>query len=119
MTDKPNETEKKEKKHFYEASRKVLLASIGAVALAQDEMEDFVDRLVERGELAEQEGKKLVQEMMDKRKKQMKGGDEGPNKRVQEMLDRLNVPTKADLEALTGKIAELTKKIDELTKPQS
>ncbi len=34
-----------------EAARKVLLASIGAVALAQEEVEDFVHKLVERGEI--------------------------------------------------------------------
>ncbi|NIV98032.1 poly(hydroxyalkanoate) granule-associated protein, partial [Candidatus Saccharibacteria bacterium] len=38
---------------FVEATRKVLLASVGAVALAQDEAEDFVNKLIERGQIAE------------------------------------------------------------------
>ncbi|RPI51805.1 MAG: hypothetical protein EHM56_09100, partial [Chloroflexi bacterium] len=39
-----------------DATRRMMLASIGAVAMAQDEMEAFVDRLVERGQIAEQDG---------------------------------------------------------------
>ena len=33
-------------------ARKILLASIGAVSLAQEEIENFVNHLVERGEPA-------------------------------------------------------------------
>jgi poly(hydroxyalkanoate) granule-associated protein len=106
----------KERNPLLEASRKVLLAGIGAVALAQDEVEDFVDRLIERGEIAEKDGRKLVREIMDKRKKTTHEAEEKMGKQVEEILDRLNVPTKADIEALSDKIAALTKKVDELKK---
>ena len=99
-----------------EASRKVLLAAIGAVALAQDEIEDFVDRLVERGEIAEKDGKKLVHEVMDKRKKEAKDVEDETGKRVQEVLDRMSIPSKKDIETLGDKIAALTVKIEELKK---
>jgi poly(hydroxyalkanoate) granule-associated protein len=99
-----------------EVARKVLLAGIGAVALAQDEVEDFVNRLVERGEIAEQDGRKLVRDVMEKRKKTTKVAEEGLDKRVEELLSRMNVPTKADLEALSAKITTLTRKVDELKK---
>ena len=46
-----------------EMARKVLLASVGAVALAQDEVEAFVNRLIERGEIAEKDGRKLINEI--------------------------------------------------------
>jgi poly(hydroxyalkanoate) granule-associated protein len=98
------------------AARKVLLAGIGAVALAQDEVEDFVNKLVERGEIAEKDGRKLVQDVMDRRKMQVeKTGDE-VSARVQEALDRMNVPTKSDIDALGTKIAALTRKVDQLKK---
>lgn len=113
---KKEEKTGKERSAFYDASRRILLASIGAVALAQDEIEDFVDRLVERGEIAEKDGKKLVREVMDRRKKSTGKAEDQMSKRVQEILDRLNVPSKADIEALGDKIAALTKKVDELKK---
>lgn len=107
---------KEERAPLFEAARKVLLASIGAVALAQDEVEDFVTRLVERGEIAEKDGKKLVREVMDRRKKQAEKAEDEMGKRVEDALDKLNVPTKADIEALSEKISLLTKKVEDLKK---
>ncbi len=110
---------KEESRPLFDLARKVLLASIGAMALAQDEVEDFVNRLVERGEIAEKDGRKLVKEVMDRRKKETRKAEDEVGKRVQEALDRLNVPTKADIEALGDKIAALTKKVEDLKKTQS
>ncbi len=109
-------TNGKEKNPLLETTRKVLLASIGAVALSQDEIEKFIDKLVERGEIAEKDGKKLVREVMDRRRKTRKEAEDEMSKRVEDVLDRLNVPTKSDIEALGDKIAALSKKVDELKK---
>jgi poly(hydroxyalkanoate) granule-associated protein len=103
-----------ESSRFVEATRKVLLAGIGAVALAQEEIESFVNKLVERGEIAEQDGRKLVRDVMEKRKKETKKAEDELEKRMEELLDRMNVPTKSDIEALSAKITALTKKVDEL-----
>lgn len=126
MTTKPKKTTVEETKNgkeehgqLFEAARRVLLAGIGAVALAQDEVEDFVDRLVERGEIAEKDGRKLINEVMDRRTKQTAKVEDEMSKRVEEILDRMNVPTKADIEALGEKIAALTKKVEDLKKEKA
>lgn len=108
--------EEMERNPLLEATRKVLLASIGAVALAQEEIEAFVNKLVERGEIAEKDGKKLVRDVMDKRKKEAKKAEDELDKRMEDLLDRMNVPTKSDIEALSAKITALSKKVDELKK---
>lgn len=95
-------------------AHKVLLAGIGAVALTQDEIERFVGKLVERGEFAEQDGKKLVGDVMERRKKEAKKAEGELDKRLEDLLDRMNVPTKGDINALSAKITELSKKVDEL-----
>jgi poly(hydroxyalkanoate) granule-associated protein len=110
---------KEERNPLFEAARKVLLASIGAVALAQDEIEEFVDKLVERGEIAEKDGRKLVREVMDRRQKEAHKAEDELGKRIEEVLDRMNVPTKADIEALGEKISTLTKKVEDLKKAQA
>ena len=110
------EAPEEERNPLLEAVRKVLLASVGAVALAQEEVEDFVNRLVERGEIAEKDGRTLVRDMMEKRKKQTARAEEELDQRIEELLHRMNVPTKGDIEALSAKITELTKKVDELKK---
>jgi polyhydroxyalkanoate synthesis regulator phasin len=95
---------------------KVLLAGIGAVALTQEEIEKFVGKLVERGELAEKDGKKLVRDVMEKRKKEAKKAEVEMDKQIEGILGRMNVPSKGDIEALSAKITELSKKVDELKK---
>ena len=99
---------------LYEAARRVLLAGMGAVALAQEEAEDFVNRLVERGEIAEKDARKLMKEVADRRR----SGKVGLEKRIEEVLDRMNVPTKSDIKALSAKITALSQKVDELKKTQ-
>lgn len=110
---------KAERSPLLSAARRVLLAGVGAIALAQDEIEDFVNRLVERGEIAEQDGKKLIREVLERRKHVFEKRESELARRVEAMLERLKVPTKADLEALNEKIAALTQKIEDLTKKQS
>lgn len=110
--------DEKERSPMFEGARKVLLASIGVVALAQEEIEAFVQKLVERGEIAEKDGKKLLHEIKDKRKKKTEEAEGEFNKRVIEILDTMNVPTKADIEELGKMITTLTKKVDELKKAQ-
>jgi poly(hydroxyalkanoate) granule-associated protein len=108
--------ESAERSPLLATARKVLLAGVGAVALAQEEIEEFVNKLIERGEIAERDGRKLMDELMEKRRKKTREAEEQLDERVEDLLDRMNVPTKADIEALSAKIAILTKKVDELKK---
>ncbi len=101
---------------IFETARKVLLAGVGAVSLAQSEIEDFVNKLVERGEIREKDGRKLINELRDKRRNQTKKAEKELDKRLDDILARLNIPTRSDIDELNKKIAALTKKIDELKK---
>lgn len=101
-----------------ESARKVLMAAIGAVALAQDEIEAFVNRLIERGEIAEKDGKKLLNDVMAKRKKDTIKAEDEITKRMESILDRMKIPSKADIDSLSEKITTLTKKVDELKKTE-
>jgi polyhydroxyalkanoate synthesis regulator phasin len=105
--------QEEEKKAVLAPLRKVLLASIGAVAVAQDEAEDLINKLVDRGEIAREEGRKLVDDMMVKRREKMEAHFDS---RVEAALDRMNVPTKADLKAVEKKLDELNQKLDKLVK---
>jgi polyhydroxyalkanoate synthesis regulator phasin len=98
---------------IYDATRTILLAAIGAASLAQDEMNSFVDRLVERGEMAEVDARKLVREMLDRREKM-------ELERKGHARKHAGASTaKADIEALTARVAELTRQIEELKKDKA
>ena len=107
---------KREPGPMYEVSRRILLAAIGAVALAQEEVEDIINRLVDRGEIAEKDGRQLVKEMLEKRRERRKYLETKLNRRFHDTMERLDVPTKKDIDDLSVKIAELTKKVEELNK---
>ena len=101
-----------------ELARNVLLAGIGAMALTQEEIEKFVHKLVERGEIAEKDGRKLIKDVMQRRRKktaevQAEAEDE-LEKRMEDVLARMNIASKSDIDGLNRKITTLTKKLDDL-----
>ncbi len=108
-----------EEPSILESLRRVLLASVGVVALTIEEIRELVDKLVERGEIAEQEGIKLVIEIKEKRKKKTDSAEDLASSRMHELMDKMDIPTKSDIDALSAKIATLSKKVDELKKAQS
>ncbi len=116
------EVKEREPNLFADAARNMFLASIGAVVLAQEEIEEFVNKLVERGELAEKEGRRLAKDLAERRKQKAERarGEMGGelDRRIEEMLHRMNVPTRSDVEALSRQITALSKKVDELKKAQ-
>lgn len=107
------------------AARKVLLAGVGAMALTKDELEDFVGKLVERGEIAQEDGRKLVRDVWSRRRtdtekvgeqvgEQVEKAEAILDERIEGILTRLNVPTKSDIDTLSKKISDLSAKVDAL-----
>jgi polyhydroxyalkanoate synthesis regulator phasin len=96
--------------------RKMVLASIGAVSMAQEEIEHLVEKMVEHGEIAEKDARKLIDELVNRRKEGAKKAEIELDKRIDQAMTRLNIPTRDDIEALSNKINQLSKKIDEIKK---
>ena len=93
-----------------EALHRVALATVGTFALVGDELEHFINKAIERGQIAEKDARKQMQDVTEKRK----GAEKGVDKRFEELVARLNIPTKNDINTLNEKIADLTKKVDSL-----
>ena len=117
--------EQVQKSHVVGLTHQVVLAGLGAGVLAKEETEKLLKVLVERGSIAEEESRRLMKEAMAKRKKATsRAMRRGKNievefdSRVEQVLARMNIPTKAEIEALSAKISALTKKVDELKKGQ-
>ncbi len=106
--------DEEERSYLFESTRKVVLASVGAVGLAQDELENFLNRLVKRGELAEKDARKLMKEATERRRKRARGIDKRMEKQLNRMLNWMNIPSKKDIDELGDKITDLTHKVEEL-----
>jgi poly(hydroxyalkanoate) granule-associated protein len=112
--------------NLYLVVRKVLMASLGAVALTAEEANEFVNRLVERGELAETDAQRLIGELRTQGRKQeeeaSKAREELTRKAsmaleesVETILHQFNAPDKAEIEELSRKIGALNDKVTALT----
>jgi poly(hydroxyalkanoate) granule-associated protein len=113
------------------AARSLLLASIGTIALSKEEIESLVNRLVEKGEITEKDGRKLVEELAARTKKISKSPVEKVSghvskttsktediltKRIEAVLNAMNIPSKQDIDQLTRKIDALSRKVSALDK---
>ena len=90
---------------------KLMLASIGAVALAQESLESLLKRMVERGEQLQEDARKRANAYRGKRRLMI-----GPRMReVDTTLNVADLPSKADVLALQDQIAALSAKVDHLS----
>lgn len=105
--------------NLFEGLRKLLLASIGAVAITRDEAEAFINKLVARGELAQKDAESLISELRTRLRGsnvQVEQAEERVENGIEQLLNRLNIPSKRDIDDLSAKIAQLTARVDELRK---
>lgn len=114
---------------IFEVVRKLMLAGIGAFALSREEAEAFLNRLVERGELAQKDAQKLFEEAAERfRKTAMPQTDQVQTNlnnltaqvetSFEQFLNRLNIPSKRDIDELSAKIAQLAARVEELRRAQ-
>jgi poly(hydroxyalkanoate) granule-associated protein len=97
----------------------IWLAGLGAFAKAQAEGSKFFDSLVKEGEEVQNKASKSAQEAMTDVKSRATDTWDRLEQvfvdRVARALHSLNVPTKHDIDALTKRVAELTKVTERLT----
>ena len=90
--------------------KKLILSGIGVLALTQEKIEELVDDLAKKGEIAWGEKEGLLAELIEKGKKQREEVERKIKKRVEEVISQINIATKKDVERLEKKIDELKKK---------
>jgi poly(hydroxyalkanoate) granule-associated protein len=121
---------------MFELMRKLMLAGVGAFALSRDEAETFLNRLVERGELAQKDSQRIMDEMMARLRTvtqpqaakvehtltgvsaQVSGISTQVESSLEQFLNRLNIPSKRDIDELSAKIAQLAARVEELRRSQ-
>jgi len=94
--------------------RKMVLASVGAVGVAQDEITHLLERMVERGEITEKDARKLVSDAQKEFNRRRKSGKTQAEKELEGLMEKMNIPSKADIEDLSKQVASLSKRIQEL-----
>ena len=70
------------------------MSSVGMAGLALDEAKAFLDKLVERGEIAEKDARKLMADLTQRSKDQAEQTLADTERQVIDALARLGVPSK-------------------------
>jgi poly(hydroxyalkanoate) granule-associated protein len=97
-----------------ETARRMMLAGLGAVAMAVDAAEDTFDRLVDRGERVQSELEERAREARRGRLMRRSRLGNAFRNAMDAFLDTLAVPNKADIDTINVKLNILTRKIDDL-----
>ncbi len=103
------ERSKKIRRLVSSALRRKMLFSVGSALILHEKAQEFVEHAIERGQEAQKEGKKLVEEMRSKKKPHDK-----LDSHISGALERLDVASQKDIEELNQHVAALSKRVDEL-----
>ena len=91
--------------------KKSLLAGLGALDFSVEKAREAVDGLVERGELTADQGKKVVQELVDRGKKDATDLGKKIDHGVRSALETITVITKPHFDKLEARVAALEAKV--------
>ncbi len=94
--------------------RKSFQASLGALQVLEDEAQDNIDRLVERGEISLAEAQELREELLAGARNREAILEERILEEIEASLIRLGVPTGSDLEGVKSHLHKIEAKVDSL-----
>lgn len=104
---------------LYLSARKLVLFSIGVMALFVEETAILMDRLIERGQIAQQDSRRLLRETEAKRQSEARKVRAKMHRPAKEARVQATMPSKAEIDALNEKIARLSEQLDQLKKNQA
>lgn len=106
-----------------QSARKVWLAGLGAISMVEEGATDLFDQLVAQGRKASTRGRKELESARARVEDEWRGarsrveetlGDVGSkvDQQVAEALHRLGIPTRAEIQALTHRVEQLTRHVE-------
>jgi polyhydroxyalkanoate synthesis regulator phasin len=100
-----------------ETFRKGVLAGLGAIDFSIEKAKEAVDKLVEHGEMTADQGRKLLDEMIERGRKDSAGLSQKIGDEIHKGIERVSFASKSSLAALEARVAkleELEKRVAEL-----
>ena len=93
-----------------EIVHKALMLGIGI----PEKLKELVDDLVEKGELSESQGARLVKECSEKIGRSGEELNSNISELINKALERMNIPTKEDMEKIQKKLTALSARVKKL-----
>ncbi|HKJ65789.1 MAG TPA: hypothetical protein VJ969_10320 [Desulfopila sp.] len=95
-----------------ELFKKSMLAGLGLVVVSKDKIEESIREMIEKGNISEQEGRKLVQEMIGNAEKAKGDFEKMVDRYIDKALSRMDIVKKSDLQELQDSIADIQQRLD-------
>lgn len=96
--------------------KEIWTGTVDTLTKTEEDVRVFINKLVERGKLSPEEGKKVINELkaklQDNRKKIEARAMEG----LEKTLHMINIPSKNEVDALRKKVSSLSRKVSKLKK---
>lgn len=92
--------------------KKALYTSVGLVTIATEKVQETVSTLVDNGKLSEEEGKKVVDDLisdLDSKKEEFEGR---VNSLVNKIVNTVDLPSRSDFTTLKARIKELEAQLE-------
>lgn len=94
-----------------ETLERLILLQIGAAAATRDRVQEIVDRLVEQGRLEREEGRTVVNDVMDRARERSAGTRALIDSSLQQGLRGAGVPTREDFDDLVFRVEQLEHRV--------
>jgi polyhydroxyalkanoate synthesis regulator phasin len=99
---------------MFELIKKAMFTGIGMAAMTKDKIEELAGDFIKKGDLSEQEGRKLVDEMMKKSEESKAEVKKQLDEMVQAALVKMEVARKTQIDELQEEIRLLREAIEKL-----
>jgi polyhydroxyalkanoate synthesis repressor PhaR len=94
--------------------RESLQSSLETLKTLEDDLDQRLEGLAQRGEISLSEAQELREEMAARARERQADAEERILEEIEGSLSRLGVPTNSDVEALSQRLAEIETKVDAL-----
>jgi polyhydroxyalkanoate synthesis regulator phasin len=91
--------------------KKAFLAGVGALSLSSDRAKKIIQELVRQGQLHEQEGRELVEDMMAKASVVRRDVEQKIGQQVKSATQNLNLTLRAQLKKMERRLHELERSL--------
>ena len=97
-----------------ESVRKLGLIGAGLWAMTEDKINDLVKDLVDKGDISKEEGKKVIQDMLEESKKQKVDLEKKISEKIQDSISKADIFTRKDMRELESRVDILEDEIQRM-----
>jgi polyhydroxyalkanoate synthesis regulator phasin len=97
-----------------ELIKKAVFTGIGIASLTKDKIEDLAKELATKGKMSEQEGEKLIQEILNRAEESRTTLNSQTEKLVRKTIDKMQLARSEDIDLLKAEVAMLHEEIASL-----